>query len=110
MLNHVVLLGIDVGNVVSGVVALLDGKIDFVKTVDNRQVFDVVRGYMGKYDSVEVVVEDIKPFAGNLSQQAIDTCKFIGQLTWRLDEIEAKYTLMNRAAVRKWVYETLTTW
>ncbi len=100
-----VVIGVDTGNLVSGVVALLEGQIHLVKTMDNSDVFHVIRGYMVKYRTVRVVIEDIKPYAGNLSQQAIDTCKFIGQLTWRLDEVKAKHIMLNRSQVRKWVYD-----
>lgn len=101
-----VIIGIDVGNVVSGVVTLLDAQISTVKIMDNKDVFDLVSSYVAKYKNVAIVVEDIKPYAGNLSQQAIDTCKFIGQLTWRLDEISAKYQMVTRSKVRKWVYDS----
>jgi hypothetical protein len=107
MLNrNKVVIGIDTGNLVSGVVALIEGQIQLVKTMENKEVFSVISGYMVKYRTVRVIVEDIKPYAGNLSQQAIDTCKFIGQLTWRLDEIRAEYIMLNRSNVRKWVYDT----
>lgn len=100
-----VIIGIDTGNVVSGVVALLEGQIQHVSTINNSGVFELIRSYLGRYASVAVIVEDIRPYAGNLSMQAIDTCKFIGQLSWRLDEISAKYVLVSRFEVRKWVYD-----
>lgn len=105
MLNSKFVVGVDVGNVVSGVVGLLEGQIQLVRIMDNKEVFDVIMGCIGRYDSVSVVIEDIKPYAGNLSQQAIDTCKFIGQLTWRLDEFSVLYRMMSRSEVRKWVYD-----
>ena len=73
--------------------------------MDNKDVFDLIHSLTSKYKSVGIVIEDIKPYAGNLSQQAIDTCKFIGQLTWRLDEIGVKYLMVTRSKVRKWVYD-----
>jgi hypothetical protein len=101
-----VIVGIDVGNVVSGVVAIVDGKISFVQIMDNKFVFETITGYNGKYASVGVVIEDIKPYAGTLSQQAIDTCKFIGQLNWRLDEVGIIHHMITRSKVRKFVYDS----
>lgn len=105
MLNRTVVIGVDVGNLQSGLVALLDGEIDHVNVIPNRDVFEVINGYNVKYERVMAIVEDMKPYAGTLSQQAIDTCKFIGVLNWRLDEHKLQYKMMNRSEVRKWVYD-----
>jgi hypothetical protein len=109
MLSKKIVIGVDVGNLESGVVAIVDGQIHYVSTVSNKQVFEIIMGYIARYRRVISVIEDMKPFAGNLSQQAIDTCKFIGELTWRLSEIEAKYVMLNRSQIRKWVYDLLPT-
>lgn len=101
-----VIVGVDVGNLVSGVVAIVGGQISFVQIMNNKDVFEIITGYIGKYASVGVVIEDIKPYAGQLSQQAIDTCKFIGQLNWRLDEVGIIHQMINRAKVRKFVYDS----
>ena len=52
--------------------------------------------------------EDIKPYAGQLSQQAIDTCKFIGRLNERLDVAQKAYLMVTRSEVRRWVYDSFT--
>ena len=101
-----VIVGVDVGNIVSGVVTLLEAQISIVKIMDNKDVVDLIHSLTSKYKRVGIVIEDIKPYAENLSQQAIDTCKFIGQLTWRLDEIGVKYLMVTRSKVRKWVYDS----
>lgn len=106
MLNRNVAIGVDVGNINSGLVVLIEGQIQHVKTIENSLVFDTVLSYFVRYRLVRVVIEDIKPYAGNLSQQAIDTCKFIGQLAWRLSEKGIDYIMLNRSQVRKWVYDT----
>lgn len=94
------------GNLESGLVVLSGGQISIVKNMVNGLVFDFVLSYFVRYRGVSVIVEDIKPYAGNLSQQAIDTCKFIGQLNWRFDEVGIKYKMVTRSTVRKWVFDT----
>jgi hypothetical protein len=106
MLNRIAVIGIDVGNLNSGIVGLIEGQIQLVKIVENKYVFEAAMDCFKQYEVVRVVVEDIKPYAGNLSQQAIDTCKFIGQLTWRLEEAGIEYVMVTRSTVRKWVYDS----
>lgn len=56
-----------------------------------------------------VVIEDIRPYSGKLSMQTINTCKFIGELTYRLrNELQASYSLVSRSEVRQWVFLTHT--
>jgi hypothetical protein len=107
MLSRKVVVGVDVGNIISGVVVLMDGEIHYVKSVHNCEVMVIISKYFGEYSETMAVIEDIKPYAGNLSQQAIDTCKFIGQITWRLDEDKIPYKMVTRSEVRKFVYDIL---
>lgn len=106
MLNRKIIIGVDVGNLQSGVVVILGGEISNVNIFPNNMVFEHIRAYFVKYKHVSVIVEDIKPYAGNLSQQAIDTCKFIGELNWRFNEIGIKYSMITRSTIRKWVYDS----
>lgn len=106
MLNRKIIIGIDVGNLNSGLVVLLGWQIQLVNNYANGLVFEKVMAYFVKYRHVSVIVEDIKPYAGNLSQQVIDTCKFIGELNWRFNEVGIKYKMVTRATVRKWVFDT----
>lgn len=105
MLSRKVVIGVDVGNLNSGIVALIEGEISYVNTESNKDVFSTILSYFDRYEAVVAVIEDIKPFAGNLSQQAIDTCKFIGELTWRLSNAGIMYVMKNRSEIRKWVYD-----
>jgi hypothetical protein len=56
-------------------------------------------------ESPIVVIEDVRPYSLRLSQQVIDTCKFIGELTYRLkSELKIEYSLNPRSEVKEWVF------
>jgi hypothetical protein len=53
-----------------------------------------------------VLIEDILPYSQTLKMQVIETCKLIGQITYRLRNARVEYSEIGRHAVKKWVYDT----
>jgi hypothetical protein len=41
----------------------------------------------------------------NITDEVINTIKYIGQLQWRLDELHMQYTLIPRWQVKEWVFK-----
>jgi len=105
--NFSSVVSIDPGNLVSGIVLVQNGSICHASISANDTVFDLIQEVLMAYDNVTVVVEDIKPYQGVLSQYTIDTCKFIGELCFRIKQVKADCLQIPRATVRKWIYSEL---
>lgn len=99
-------VSIDVGSSISGIISLIGEKIDFVGILPNIGIIDKVREFSHIKNTV-VVIEDIRAYSGKLSQDVIDTCKFIGELTYRLlNELQMdSVKLYPRSKIRKWVFD-----
>jgi len=95
------IIGIDPGNKISGVAITSNDIIVHVENADNSGLFDLICNH-SKY--VTVVIEDIKPYSVPLGQQVIDTCKFIGELCFRLEMAKISYVLITRSDVKLWVF------
>jgi hypothetical protein len=90
----------------SGVCVISNSIIIECVNVSNDRVYAKIKGYYVKYNIVPLI-EDIRAYSGKLSQDVIDTCKFIGELTYRLqNELQIhSYKLYPRATIRKWVFD-----
>jgi len=99
-------IAIDAGNKISGMVILDDGIIVVACVISNEDIYNKIASYSIHRD-LTIVVEDIRPYSLKLTQQVIDTCKFIGELNCRL-RIMAGFDVryICRSEVRKWVYDT----
>lgn len=53
-----------------------------------------------------VLVEDIRPYGLKLSPQIIETCKFLGELRYRLSRAKINVQWIARNTVKKWVFDT----
>jgi hypothetical protein len=51
-----------------------------------------------------VIVEDYAPYLGKLSPNTINTCKFIGEMCYRLKVGTISHELIPRSAVKDWVF------
>ena len=103
------IIGIDPGNAISGMVVIDNGLISGAFNLENKEaLFSKICSY-SLSRNVTIVIEDIKPYSVKMSQQVIDTCKFIGLLTYRL-EIEAGMAvkMITRAKVKEWIYKSFT--
>lgn len=104
MKKRIALVGVDPGSSSSGVAIILDGQIHKGHNIDNAWLFHFIED-LGLEFSVFVVIEDVMPYDSRLSAQLIDTCKFIGQLQWRLRDAGIPYALVPRSSVKRWVFE-----
>lgn len=99
------IFSIDVGSVVSGICVVSNNKIIECVNLSNDLVCDKIKEYYVKYNLL-VVLEDIRAYSGKLSQDVIDTCKFIGEVCYRLkNELKIDFKLYPRSSVRKWVFD-----
>lgn len=101
------IIGIDPGNKISGICMLDDNKIAAAYNEPNETVFTTIQR-LADGSEVEVVIEDISPYAMRISLQVIATCKFIGELEWRLRQcnLVTGIHLIARNSVKKWIFDT----
>jgi hypothetical protein len=101
------IIGIDPGSEESGMVVLEDYSIIVAFNLTNDvQLYDKITNYSLSKD-LTIVIEDIKPYSLRLTPQVIDTCKFIGELVYRL-RINAglNVVMVSRYEVKKWCFDT----
>ena len=99
------IIGIDPGKT-CGIVILDRGQITSVFNIISEQIYEKVSSYI-VHESCTVVVEDIRPYSLRLTPQVIDTCKFIGELNFRLKTwsgLTVEYVARNQ--VKKWCFDT----
>lgn len=99
------LIAIDVGNEQSGMVVLNGLKIAFAGNIQNGQILKLIYDRYREDKTVIVLIEDMKPYSVALTQHTIDTCKFIGKLSYFCDMRRIPYRLITRHQVKKWVYD-----
>lgn len=99
-----IVVGLDCGNQTTGIAIVVNDSIECGLNVPNSNVYDIVVALLDDGD-VTVVIEDVRPYGVRLSQDLIDTCKFIGELQYRLRGAEIPYVLIARATVRAWVFK-----
>lgn len=100
------IIGVDAGGAISGLCSLDGGKISLAMNLPNQNLYNRL-AYLLLHDNCIVAVEDVKPYSLQVSQGIIDTCKFLGELTYRLrNEAGAPCVMVSRFEVKKWVYDT----
>lgn len=101
------IIGVDPGSEESGMVVLDDCRIVVALNVANvAQVYDKISKYSLNCN-LTIAVEDIKPYSLRLTSQVIDTCKFIGELTYRLrNEAGINVVMVSRYEVKKWIFDS----
>jgi hypothetical protein len=97
------ILAIDPGNTQSGFVEVLNKEILFAGVLENQELMG--RIMRDANTGTIVLYEDIKPYSVRLGQQTIDTCKFIGELDYRLKEAAIDRRAIFRWQVKQWVYD-----
>lgn len=103
-------ISIDPGSNSSGVCVIMLSKDPVAETqiigfnVDNESLMSEITKYYVKYET-NVVVEDIRPYGLKMSNDVINTCKWIGELNYRLlIEFGGKIEYITRGTVKKWVF------
>lgn len=101
------IIGIDPGSAQSGM-SMIDGKsVLYASNLPNEALLEMIK-VLSADGKIVAVIEDIVPYTLRLTPQIIDTCKFIGQICWRLtgaDFIESVH-MAARSSVRKWIFDT----
>ncbi len=99
------IIGIDPGTT-CGIVVLDGGQITSVLNITSDIMLSKVSHFL-IHPKCTVVVEDIRPYSLRLTPQVIDTCKFIGELNYRLKTWSGaivEYVVRNH--VKKWCFDS----
>ena len=96
-------IGIDAGSTKSGVAIVANGQIVKGMVIPNEQVFQLLGNHI--YSDYKIVIEDLRAYSVRLSQDLINTAKFIGKMEFVLDGIGADYILVERVQIKKMVYD-----
>lgn len=100
-----VVVALDPGPETSGMAVIEAGRIVRAANVANRVLLNIIL-CLGPKDSLQVLIEDMKAYDGRLSQDLIDTCKWIGELTYRLKQAKIAVELIPRSTVKWWIFRT----
>lgn len=103
------IIGIDVGNLKSGLCVIDNEKIIYTSVLENdHNLYSKITNY-SIHPNIIIVIEDIKPYTLQLTPQVIDTCKVIGEMVYRL-KIEAglRVEMVSRYDVKRWVFDTFS--
>jgi len=85
---------------------LRGGEIVLAENALNDRVFTIINGAnIQKKGQVTVLVEDIRPYGLKLSPQIIETCKYLGELRYRLKRAKIACEWIPRNTVKKWVFD-----
>jgi RNase H-fold protein (predicted Holliday junction resolvase) len=103
-------ISIDPGNKRSGVAVIYQANLFenplYGFNIQNEALVDEINKHYVKYNPI-VVIEDIKYFKGKISDEVVETIKFIGELDYRFKRgIGLKTTYVTRGQVKKWVFDS----
>jgi hypothetical protein len=87
-------------------VVIENGEITLAKTSSNEEIVDLIKSYYKVGRKLRVAIEDIRPYSLQLSPDVIETCKWIGELKYRLKSSRIAFKLIGRSEVKKWAYDT----
>lgn len=99
-----VVVAIDPGSAQSGVVVLTDGKITHAETSSNEEIMTLIRPFLGKRYKLRVMIEDIRPYSLQLTPDVVETCKYIGELRYRLNTARISFEMISRSEIKEWAY------
>ena len=105
-MEQITVVAVDPGPEVSGLVILQYGQIVKAGNPENRLLFNIMLEYETTNVPLLVVIEDVKPYRARLRQDLIDTCKWLGELEYRLKSLNIAYRLISRSTVKKWIFDT----
>jgi len=103
-MKNTILVGVDPGSEKSGIVVLTQKGIREGTNIGNESVFDYILTEKSKCDSFMLVIEDMRPYNMRITDEVIQTIKYLGQLEWRLNEANIAYTLIPRWQIKQWVF------
>lgn len=98
------IIGIDPGET-CGIVVLDGGHITSVFNIMSNIMLTKVTNFL-IHPNCTVVIEDIRPYSLRLTPQVIWTCKFIGEVAYRLkNEAGAIVEFAARNEIKKWCFD-----
>ena len=98
-----VTIGIDPGSGDSGYVVIIDGHISSAGNKDTNFIINLTKAW--PREDVEVVIEDMRPYNGQLSPQTLEACKNIGEMRYRLKTARIACAFIPRSEVKKYVFD-----
>ncbi len=104
-----IIWGIDPGSAVCGVCELRSGLIGACFECVPKDVYNRIIS-ISEGSEVIIVIEDIFPYSLRLTPAVIDTCKLIGELTYRFREFKPQVSsveLVARNSVKNWIFDTV---
>lgn len=102
------IISIDPGDVVSGVTIIKMGCISVSGNLVNPEMMKFIKNNTTGIpnDQIVAVIEDIRPYAAKLTMQIIETCKYIGELRYRLNEANIASEWPPRSVIKKWIFDS----
>ena len=102
-----IIWGVDPGSTICGVSQLRGGSIGYCFNETPEKVYNRIMK-LCEASKVIIVIEDIFPYSMKLTPAVIETCKLIGELTYRFKKNKQvlSVNLIPRNTVKKWIFET----
>ena len=101
-----VTIGVDPGSGDSGYVVIVEGHIASAGNKDTDFIINLTKSY--PREDVMVVIEDMRPYNGQLSPQTLEACKNIGEMRYRLKSARIACTFIPRSEVKKYLFDRFT--
>lgn len=104
------IIAVDPGNEISGLIILESDQISVAENIINAFLVDRITDHYnravtsGRARPV-VLIEDMAPYFARLKPEVIATCKFIGEMTYRLKEAGIRYEHLYRTQVKKFAFD-----
>lgn len=97
------LIGIDSGSAKSGVAIVTNGEIERGMVIPNDILLYKIMN--GEFSGYTIIVEDLMAYSVRLSQDLINTAKFIGKLEYILTQAGMPPVMVERVKIKKMVYD-----
>jgi hypothetical protein len=96
-------IGIDAGSTKSGVAIVSEGRVERGMVISNTDLCKMIKD--SKYSTYLFVIEDLRAYSVRLSQDLINTAKFIGKLEYMLQDLGYSPVMVERVQIKKMVYD-----
>lgn len=103
--TNTLLVGIDPGETHSGVAIVENGAIQKGINISNILLIDFILSLQKSEFYFLVIIEDMRPYNMRISDNVINTIKFIGQIEWRLSSLGVNFKLFPRWEIKQWVFQ-----
>lgn len=99
-------VGIDPGSSKSGVCLVKGSNILSASVEKNEKLVAKIKELLCG-NAATVIIEDIYPYSVPLKPEIIDTCKFIGEISYRFRHIKGVHVeFIPRNTVKKWTFDS----